>query len=108
MSTRVPIDFLLTGGIPGDGTPRGVSFPDPVDVAVEIAGCRYLALGRLVELKLASGLSAPDRLQDFADVIQLIRKNTLGEHFADQLHPYVQPKYRELWGYAQRPSDLPE
>ncbi|MFN9333503.1 MAG: hypothetical protein ACK6D1_13000 [Planctomycetota bacterium] len=107
-ATRVPIDFLLTGGIPGDGTPRGVAFPDPADVAVEIAGYRYLALARLVELKLASGLSAPDRLQDFADVIQLIRKNALGEHFADQLHPYVQPKSRELWGYAQRPSDLPE
>jgi hypothetical protein len=65
-------------------------------------------LARLVELKLASGLSAPDRPRDFADVIQLIRKNSLGEHFADQLHPYVQPKFRELWGYAQRPSDLPE
>jgi hypothetical protein len=24
------------------------------------------------------------------------------------MHPYVQPKYRELWGYAQNPSDLPE
>lgn len=107
-ATRVPIDFLLTGGLPGDGTDRGVAFPDPTEVAVEIAGRRYLALSRLIELKLASGLSAPDRLQDFADVIQLIRKNSLGEHFADQLHPYVQPKYRELWGYAQRPSDLPE
>jgi hypothetical protein len=41
-------------------------------------------------------------------VIQLIRKNRLGEHFADTMHPYVQPKYRELWGYAQNPSDLPE
>jgi hypothetical protein len=28
-------------------------------------------------------------------------------HFADTLHPYVQPKYRELWGYAQRPTLLP-
>ena len=107
-ATRVPIDFLLTGGIPGDGTPRGVAFPDPADVAVEIAGRRYLALARLVELKLASGLSAPDRPRDFDDVIRLIQANALGEHFADQLHPCVQPKYRELWGYAQRPSDLPE
>lgn len=105
---RVPIDFLLTGGVPGSGVQRGVVFPDPAAVSVEIDGRRYLALASLIELKLASGLSAPDRLQDFADVIQLIRKNTLGEHFADQLHPYVQPKFHELWGYAQRPSDLPE
>lgn len=104
----VPIDFLLTGGIPGDGTLCGVTFPDPAQVAIEHAGRKYLSLAKLVELKLACALSAPDRLQDLADVIAVIRSNTLGEHFADQLHPYVQPKYRELWGYAQKPSDLPE
>jgi hypothetical protein len=103
----VPIDILVTGGIPGDGTPRGVAFPDPAEAAIELAGKRYLTLAKLIELKLASGLSAPDRLQDFADVISLIRANGLGEHFADTLHPYVQPKYRELWGYAQRPTLLP-
>lgn len=105
---RVPIDVLVTGGIPGDGTPHGVVFPDPAAVAVEIEGKRYLSLAKLVELKLASGLSAPDRLQDFADVIALIRANRLGGHFGDALHGYVQAKYRELWGYAQRPTDLPE
>lgn len=103
----VPIDILVTGGIPGDGTPRGVSFPDPAVAAIELAGKRYLTLAKLIELKLASGLSAPDRLQDFADVISLIRANALGEQFAATLHPYVQPKYRELWGYAQRPTLLP-
>ena len=104
---RVPIDFLLTGGIPGDGTPRGVEFPDPTEVAIELAGTRYLTLAKLVELKLASGLSAPDRPRDFDDVIQLIRLHGLGEHFADGLHPYVREKFVELWRYAQRPSDLP-
>lgn len=103
----VPIDILITGGIPGDGTPHGVSFPDPAEAAIELAGKRYLTLAKLIELKLASGLSAPDRLQDFADVISLIRANALGERFGDALHPYVQPKYRELWGYAQRPTLLP-
>ena len=105
---KVPIDILLTGGIPGDGTPHGVVFPDPAAVAIEKEGKRYLALGTLIELKLASGLSSPARLQDHADVIALIRVNHLGEHFGDALHPYVQPKYRELWGDAQRPSSLPE
>jgi hypothetical protein len=104
---KVPIDFLLTGGIPGSGEPHGVVFPDPAAVAIVQAGCKYVSLAALVELKLASGLTAPDRPRDFDDVIQLIRSNRLGEHFADGLHAYVQPKYRELWGYAQRPSDLP-
>jgi len=107
-ATGVPIRFLLTGGIPGDGTDRGVAFLDPAHVAIEIHGRKYVSLARLIELKLAAGLSAPDRPRDFDDVIRLIQANALGEHFADQLHPYVQPKYRELWGYAQRPSDLPE
>jgi len=104
----VHVDILVTGGFPGDGQPRGVVFPDPAEVSVEVAGKHYLSLAKLIELKLASGLSAPDRPRDFDDTIQLIRANHLGEHFADQLHPYVQPKYRELWGYAQRPTMLPE
>jgi hypothetical protein len=101
---RTPIDFLLTGGAPGDGQPRGVRFPDPAACAVVIDGKRFVDLPRLIELKLASGLSAPDRLQDFADVIQLIRANALPEAYAEGLHAEVQPKYRELWGYAQRPT----
>ncbi|HLQ38380.1 MAG TPA: hypothetical protein VK348_11285, partial [Planctomycetota bacterium] len=104
----VPIHILLTGGHPGDGKPRGVMFPDPATVAVELSGKLYLSLAKLVELKLASGIAVPARMQDLDDVIRLIRKNHLGQDFAGQLHPEVQPKYQELWGYAQRPSDLPE
>lgn len=104
----VPIDILLCGGIPGDGTPHGVVFLDPAAVAIEKAGKRYLALGTLLELKLASGLSAPARLQDHADVVALIRTNRLGVDFAESMHPYVRGKYRELWGYAQRSDGLPE
>jgi hypothetical protein len=85
-----------------------VVLPDPAAVAVEIEARKNLSLATLVELKLARGMSAPDRRQDFADVIALIRVNQLGEHFADELHDYVQAKYRELWGYAQNPNDLPE
>jgi hypothetical protein len=105
---NVPIDILVTGGIPGDGTPHGVTFPDPAVAAIEKQGKSYLSLAKLIELKIASGLSAPDRPRDFDDTIQVIRANGLGEHFGDQLHPYVQAKYRELWGYAQRPTTLPE
>ncbi len=98
---RVPIDFLLAGGIPGDGKPHGVVFPDPVGVTIEKAGTRFLALAKLIELKLASGVSLPHRLQDLADVAKLIEVNALGEHFGYQLHPWVRPKYAELWRNAQ-------
>jgi len=104
----VPITALVSGGIPGDGTPHGVVFPDPEEASIEVAGKHYLTLAKLIELKLASGLSAPDRLQDHADVIALIRANGLGEPFADGLHAYVRPRYVELWGYAQRPPGPPE
>ena len=105
---KVPIDFLVTGGIPGDGTPRGVVFPDPTQFAIEKQSKRFLTLAKLIELKIASALSAPQRLQDHADVVVLIRNNELEEHFGDQLHPYVQPKYRELWALAQLPDPLAE
>lgn len=104
----VPIDFLIAGGIPGDGTPRGVVFPDPATVAIEREGRKYVTLATLLELKLASGLSLPQRLQDHADVLALIRANRLGEHFGEQLHPYVQAKYGELWRLAQLPDPQAE
>mgnify|MGYP003339228443 FL=1 len=106
--TKVPIDFLLTGGAPGDGVPRGMLFPDPKDIAIESAGKRYVSLATLIEMKVASAMSTRDRWRDWDDVIRLIRFNELGEHFADHLHPYVQAKYRELWRDAQLPPAMPE
>ncbi|MFY9341662.1 MAG: hypothetical protein WAT39_04185 [Planctomycetota bacterium] len=105
---KVKIDILVTGGIPGDGTPRGVEFPDPAIAAVEIAGRRYVNLATLIEMKVACALSSPHRPRDYDDVIQLIRVNALGEHFAESMHPYVQAKYRELWGLAQHSDPLQE
>lgn len=64
----VRIKVLLTGEYPGDGRPKAVSFPDPATATVDGDGLRVLALPRLVELKLASGMSAPHRLRDLADV----------------------------------------
>jgi hypothetical protein len=101
---NVPIDVLLTGSYPGDGKPHGIQFPDPAAVAVVMAEGRFLQLRTLVELKLASGIWAIDRLQDLADVIKLIRVNQLPEEFAEQLHATVRAKYRELWFAAQNPS----
>ena len=91
---------------PGDGVMRGMTFPDPKDVAIESAGKRYVDLATLVGMKVASAMTTRDRWRDWDDVIRLIRANELGEHFADGLHPYVREKYRELWRDAQLPPSM--
>lgn len=93
----VRIEFLITGGFPGDGKSKPVAFPDPEAVSVEIEGIRYLGLPTLVELKLASGMTAAHRLKDLADVQELIRVLDLPREFSDQLNPYVREKFLELW-----------
>lgn len=102
--TGVSIDFLIAGEFPGDGRPQSVRFPDPASIVTTETSFRVLDLRTLVELKLASGISAPDRLQDLADVVALIRANDLADAFGEQLDPSVRDKYRELWLAAQRPT----
>jgi hypothetical protein len=97
----VPIDFLLTGDYPGDGKPKEVRFPDPKVASVRGARVALLPLERLLELKLASGISAPHRLRDLADVLEVIRARGLGEELAERLAPSVRDKYRELWRAAR-------
>jgi hypothetical protein len=107
--TGVRIEFLITGGYPGDGKPKPVAFPDPAKTAVEIAGLKVLGLPSLVELKLASGISAPHRLKDLADVQELIRSLRLPLAFGNQLNPYVESKFNELWNaVAQSPEQYDE
>ncbi len=98
---NVPIDVVLAGHYPGDGLPKPVVFPDPAAVSVRGDRVRLLPPEVLVELKLASGLSAPHRLRDLADVLELIRHARLPEAFADRLDPSVRSKYLELWSAAQ-------
>jgi hypothetical protein len=100
-----PIDVLLAGDFPGDGKPKSVAFPDPDEVAVGGDRVRLLPLAKLVELKLASGLTAPHRLRDLADVVELIRRRRLDRDLADRLDPMVRDKYRELWHAAQGEDD---
>jgi hypothetical protein len=97
----VTIDVILAGDFPGDGKPKPVCFPDPAEVAVRGRSLALLPLPRFLELKLASGMSAPHRLKDLADVVELIRTVPLAVALADELDPYVRDKYRELWVAAQ-------
>lgn len=100
--TRVRIEVLVTGEYPGDGKPKPVSFPHPETSSIEVAGIRVIELPRLVELKLASGMTAPDRLRDLADVQELIRAEELDESFADRLDPSVRAKFLELLAALKR------
>ncbi len=97
----VDIDVLIAGGYPEDGRPKPVRFPDPGQVAVRGAAIALLPLPRLVELKLASGISAPHCLRDLADILELIRVARLPRDLAESLDPSVREKYLELWAAAQ-------
>lgn len=102
----VDIDVVLTGGFPGDGKPKPVSFPDPAVVAERGARIALLPLATLVELKLASGMTAAHRIKDLADIVELIRVADLPETLAERLNPYVREKYLELWRAAQGTDPL--
>jgi hypothetical protein len=93
----VRIEFLVAGDYPGDGKPKPVAFPNPAESSIEIEGIRCVRLPNLIELKLASGMTNPGRLSDLGDVQKMIRALELPEDLANQLHPFVRDKYRELW-----------
>lgn len=95
--TGVTIDILTEGEFPGDGKPKPISFPNPSSASIEIDGIRIVTLEKLIELKLASGMTAPDRLRDLADVQELIKIRPLSSDFVERLDPYVRDKYLELW-----------
>jgi hypothetical protein len=78
-----------------------VVFPDPAEAAVRGRRLALLPLPTRIELKLASGLSAPHRLKDLADVLELIRVLALPREVADSLDASVRDKYDELWQAAQ-------
>jgi hypothetical protein len=98
----VGIDVLLAGDFPGDGKPKPVAFPDPATVRVHGERFRVLELPRLLELKLASGMSAPHRLKDLADVLETIRALKLPREFAQSLDASVRGKFEELWDAAEQ------
>lgn len=93
---NVTVEIITTGEFPGDGKPKPVQFPNPNESQIEIDGIKTLTLEKLVELKLASGMTAPHRLKDLADVQELIKIKGLTADFAEKLNPFVQVKFLEL------------
>lgn len=104
--TNINIDTLIVGDYPGDGLPKPVSFPPPESVSeLSEEGIPIISLVTLLELKMASGMTASHRPRDFDDVIQLIRIAEIGIELRDKLNPYVAEKFRELWSAAQVKED---
>jgi hypothetical protein len=102
----VDIVIATTGEFPGDGKPKPVSIPDPAAASIEINGINVVTFEKLIELKLASGMSAPYRLKDLADVQELIKVRGLQPEFAERLDPYVREKFVELAeAVKQSPKD---
>lgn len=104
----VRVEFLVSGRFPGDGKPKSVVFPDPTTEHVERDGLKYIPLERLIELKLASGMTGGiHRMKDLTDVVALIEVLKLPAQLAEQLDSFVRRKYLELWQGAQEAAPEP-
>src|ERR1044071_2602809 len=101
----VTIEFITTGEYPGDGKPKPVKFPDPRETSIDREGHQVIVLPKLVELKLASGLSAVDRLKDLAGVMELIKVVKLPRELGERLDLSVRGEYYRMWDAAQNAWD---
>jgi len=105
--THVKVETLTSGEYPGDGKPKPVSFPDPAVASIERDGYRVIALEKLIELKLASGMTAPHRLRDLADAQDLISVLDLPLDLGERLDASVRGEYRRLWETVQQAREKP-
>jgi hypothetical protein len=100
--THVKVEMLTSGEYPGDGKPKPVVFPDPTPASIERDGYHVISLEKLIELKLASGMTAPHRLRDLADVQDLISILNLPLDLEERLDASVRGEYRRLWDAVQQ------
>ncbi len=102
---NVSIEIITAGEFPGDGKPKPVVFPNPNESETEIDGIKTVSLEKLIELKLASGITAPHRLKDLADVQEIIKIKNLSARFTEKLDPYVREKFFELHKAVEEAKD---
>ena len=102
---NIPVEVITSGEFPGDGLPKPVRFPEPLEATVVIDGVNTISLEKLIELKLTSGMSAGDRLKDLADVQELIKLKGLDADFASKLNEFVRAKYIELYEAVAAAND---
>ena len=99
---NVPVEIITAGEYPGDRLPKAIAFPHPGADFVVIDDVRTITLEKLIELKLASGITAPDRLKDLADVQELIKTKSLDSSFAEKIDSSVRSKFLELQEAVER------
>ena len=99
--TGIRIEIVTSGEYPGDGKPKPVRFPNPSEARIQKEGLWLIKLEKLIELKLASGLSAPHRLRDLSDAQELIIRLNLPLEFEEALDSSVRTEYRRLWTDAR-------
>ncbi len=68
----------------------------PPQEVVQIEGVAAVSLRDLVRQKLRTGLDRPDRAQDLADVIELIRRVPLDKRFASRLPQALRVPFKKL------------
>ena len=102
--TSVKVEIITAGEFPGDGLPKPVSFPEPEGQSVAEDDVLVINLEKLIELKLASGLSAPHRMRDLADVQDLIIALNLPLELKDKLDESVRSEYQRIWEAATKDS----
>jgi len=100
--TNVKVEIITAGEFPGDGLPKPVCFPEPEGQTVEEDDVLAINLEKLIELKLASGLSATHRMRDLADVQDLIIALNLPLELKDELDKSVRPEYQRIWEAANK------
>ena len=93
----IAIQFVIAGQKAGKETEVLISQPIG-DLNVEqIEGLSVVRLSRLIEMKIACGMSNLRRThKDFADVVELISKRGLDGAFARHLHKSLRPTFRQL------------
>ncbi len=92
-STGVEIDAVIQGRKPVDTSEY--IFPDPAEVAV--GEDRVVDLATLINLKLAV-----NRVRDFADVVELVKRNAETR----TLDKYIHPSLLELYEKAVRTAEI--
>lgn len=70
-----------------------------------IYGVKTITLETLIELKVASRMTAPDRLKDLADVQELIKEKSLDSSFTVRLDSWVREEFPDLWTAVQEASE---
>lgn len=98
-NSEVTIYFLIAGELAGRRSKNSsVRFPDPAEAEIHHE-LRTVSLARLIELKLVTW-----RYKDWGDVVELIRRNSLPEDYADRLDPIVRRPYQECYDQANEPE----